>query len=55
MFLIFQLEENLFQRVNMLVQDSDTDFWRTARFLVHTGRQLASHKEGKFLVAIIIR
>lgn len=42
-----QLEENLFQRVNSLIQDSDSDFWRNGRFLIHTGRQLASHKDGK--------
>ncbi|XP_031270291.1 squamosa promoter-binding-like protein 14 [Pistacia vera] len=40
-----QFEGNLLQHVNALVQDSD--FWRNSRFLVHTGRQLASHKEGK--------
>ncbi|GAV65806.1 SBP domain-containing protein [Cephalotus follicularis] len=40
-----QLEGNLLQRVNALVQDSD--FWRNARFLIHTGSQLASHKDGK--------
>ncbi|KAK4859375.1 hypothetical protein QYF36_004440 [Acer negundo] len=42
-----QFEENLLQHVNSLVQDSDLDFWRKARFLLHTGRQLASHKDGK--------
>ncbi|CBI40788.3 unnamed protein product, partial [Vitis vinifera] len=42
-----QLEENLLHRVNSLVQDSDSDFWRNGRFLVHTGRELASHKDGK--------
>ncbi|KAJ0087175.1 hypothetical protein Patl1_09313 [Pistacia atlantica] len=40
-----QFEGNLLQHVNALVQDSD--FWRNSRFLVHTGRRLASHKEGK--------
>ncbi|KAL5780952.1 hypothetical protein ACOSQ2_011689 [Xanthoceras sorbifolium] len=45
-----QLEENLLQHVNSLVQDSDSDFWRKARFLVHTGRQLASHKAGKIRI-----
>ncbi|CAK9183441.1 unnamed protein product [Ilex paraguariensis] len=42
-----QLEENLFQWVSSLVQDYDTDFWGSERFLVHTDRQLASHKCGK--------
>ncbi|XVF74038.1 hypothetical protein PTKIN_Ptkin13bG0029600 [Pterospermum kingtungense] len=42
-----QLEGNLLQYVNCLLQDSNSDFWRKARFLVHTGRQLASHKDGK--------
>ncbi|XWS24642.1 hypothetical protein CRYUN_Cryun28dG0120000 [Craigia yunnanensis] len=42
-----QLEGNLLQYVNCLLQDSDSDFWRKARFLVHTGRLLASHKDGK--------
>ncbi|CAN6580036.1 unnamed protein product [Malus baccata var. baccata] len=42
-----QLEENLVQRVSSLVQSSDSDFWRSGRFLVNTGRQLASHKDGK--------
>uniref|UniRef100_A0A5B6YZU9 Putative squamosa promoter-binding-like protein 14 isoform X1 n=2 Tax=Davidia involucrata TaxID=16924 RepID=A0A5B6YZU9_DAVIN len=42
-----QLEENLPQRVSSLVQDSDSDFWRNGRFLVHTGRQLASHIDGR--------
>ncbi|KAJ9700208.1 hypothetical protein PVL29_005839 [Vitis rotundifolia] len=42
-----QLEENLLHWVNSLVQDSDSDFWRNGRFLVHTGRELASHKDGK--------
>ncbi|KAK8560351.1 hypothetical protein V6N13_082797 [Hibiscus sabdariffa] len=42
------LEGNLLQYVNCLLQDSDSDFWRKARFLVHAGnRQLASHKDGK--------
>ncbi|KAH0920269.1 hypothetical protein HID58_027929 [Brassica napus] len=40
-----QLEENLVQRVSSLVQDSE--FWSNTRFLVNTGRQLASYKHGK--------
>ncbi|EEF52933.1 Squamosa promoter-binding protein, putative [Ricinus communis] len=41
-----RLERNLLQQVDSLVQDSYSDFWRTGRFLLHTGRQLASHKDG---------
>lgn len=44
----FQLEGNLLQQVNCLVQDSYSDFWREARFLVHIGRRLASHKDGEY-------
>ncbi|CAN8234386.1 unnamed protein product [Cochlearia groenlandica] len=40
-----QLEENLLLRVSSLVQDSD--FWGNTRFLVNTGRQLASYKHGQ--------
>ncbi|KAF3524885.1 hypothetical protein F2Q69_00051733 [Brassica cretica] len=40
-----QLEENLVQRVSSLVQDSE--FWSSTRFLVNTGRQLASYKHGR--------
>ncbi|KAH0898005.1 hypothetical protein HID58_047573 [Brassica napus] len=40
-----QLEENLLQRVISLVQDSE--FWSNTRFLVNTGRQLASYKHGR--------
>ncbi|VVA95510.1 unnamed protein product [Arabis nemorensis] len=40
-----QLEENLLQRVSSLVQDSE--FWSNTRFLVNTGRQLASYKQGR--------
>ncbi|PON73252.1 SBP-box transcription factor [Trema orientale] len=43
-----QLQENLLQHLSSLVQSSASDFWRDGRFLVHTGRQLASHKDGKF-------
>ncbi|KAJ7958018.1 Squamosa promoter binding-like protein [Quillaja saponaria] len=42
-----QLEENLIQSVNYLIQSSDSDFWRNGRFLVHTGRQFALHKDGR--------
>ncbi|KAF8106876.1 hypothetical protein N665_0130s0048 [Sinapis alba] len=40
-----QLEENLLQRVSSLVKDSE--FWSSTRFLVNTGRQLASYKHGR--------
>ncbi|CAH8253028.1 unnamed protein product [Arabidopsis lyrata] len=42
-----QLEQNLLQRLGVLLQNSSSDFWRNARFIVNTGRQLASHKNGK--------
>ncbi|XXG46349.1 hypothetical protein AAC387_Pa02g1215 [Persea americana] len=42
-----ELQENLLQHVNSLVRDPGSDFWRTGRFLIHTDRQLASHKDGK--------
>ncbi|XP_043713385.1 squamosa promoter-binding-like protein 14 [Telopea speciosissima] len=42
-----QLQEDLLQRVNSLIQDPDSDFWRSGRFLVHMDRQLVSHKDGK--------
>lgn len=42
-----QLEENFLQHVHSLIQNSDSDFWRGGRFLVHCGSQLASHKDGK--------
>ncbi|RZC54791.1 hypothetical protein C5167_013642 [Papaver somniferum] len=42
-----QLQEDLLQRVNFLVRDLDPGFWSSGRFLVHTDRQLASHKDGK--------
>ncbi|KAL1219766.1 Squamosa promoter-binding-like protein 14 [Cardamine amara subsp. amara] len=42
-----QLEQNLLQRLGVLLQNSHSDFWRNARFIVNTGRQLASHKNGR--------
>lgn len=42
-----QLEGNLLQHLQSLVQNLDNDFWRSGRFLVHTGKKLASHNEGK--------
>ncbi|KAJ6336601.1 hypothetical protein OIU76_006474 [Salix suchowensis] len=42
-----QLERNLLQLVDSLVQDSDSDLWRSGRFLLNTGRQLASQKDGR--------
>ncbi|KAK4428241.1 Squamosa promoter-binding-like protein 14 [Sesamum alatum] len=41
------LEENLLNYVKALVEDIDVDFWGNGRFLVHTDRQMASHKDGK--------
>ncbi|KAJ4916294.1 Squamosa promoter-binding-like protein 14 [Raphanus sativus] len=42
-----QLEQNLLQRVAVMLQDSHSGFWRNSRFIVNTGRQLASHKNGR--------
>ncbi|KFK44212.1 hypothetical protein AALP_AA1G229200 [Arabis alpina] len=42
-----QLERNLMHRIGVLLQDSHSEFWKNARFIVNTGRQLASHKNGK--------
>ncbi|XP_065881441.1 squamosa promoter-binding-like protein 14 [Euphorbia lathyris] len=42
-----QFEKGLLQRVDSLVQESDSDFWRSGRFLLHVGRQLASYKDGR--------
>ncbi|KAJ0257501.1 Squamosa promoter-binding-like protein 16 [Hirschfeldia incana] len=42
-----QLEQNLLQRVAVMLQDSRSGFWRNSRFIVNTGRQLASHKNGR--------
>lgn len=42
-----QLEENFLQRVDSLIHNSDSDFWRNGRFLVYSGSQLASHKDGE--------
>ncbi|KAH0922052.1 hypothetical protein HID58_022070 [Brassica napus] len=42
-----QLEQNLQQRVAVMLQDSHSGFWRNSRFIVNTGRQLASHKNGR--------
>lgn len=47
----FQLEQNFVERVNALVESSDSDFWRSGRFIVHTGRQLVSHKDGEHKLA----
>ncbi|KAJ8747883.1 hypothetical protein K2173_014530 [Erythroxylum novogranatense] len=42
-----QLDRNLLQQVDSLVQCSNSDIWRTGRFLLQTGKQLASHKDGR--------
>ena len=47
--LFLQLERNLLQLVDSLVQDSDSDLWRSGRFLLNTGRQLASQKDGALM------
>ncbi|KAK4489873.1 hypothetical protein RD792_000520 [Penstemon davidsonii] len=45
-----QLEESLVNYVKSLIKDIDVDFWGNARFLVHTDRQMASHKNGKIRI-----
>ncbi|XP_027362881.1 squamosa promoter-binding-like protein 14 [Abrus precatorius] len=45
-----KLEENFLQRVHSLIQNSDSEFWRNGRFLVHSGSQLASHKDGNIRI-----
>ncbi|KAI3750923.1 hypothetical protein L2E82_21843 [Cichorium intybus] len=42
-----QLEGNFLRYINSLLQESDTDFWVSGRFLAHTEKQIASHKDGK--------
>ena len=42
------MEENFLQQVEALLQSSDVEFWRSGRFSVNIGRQLAIHKGGKF-------
>ncbi|XP_068647240.1 squamosa promoter-binding-like protein 15 [Aristolochia californica] len=42
-----EFQEDLLQRVSSLIKDSDSDFWKSGRFLVQTDRHLASHKDGK--------
>ncbi|KAL8126943.1 squamosa promoter-binding-like protein 14 isoform X2 [Apium graveolens] len=41
-----QLEDNLLQNITALVQNSEDPFWRRGRFLVNTGRKLASYQDG---------
>lgn len=45
--LSLQLEQNILYYVKSLVKDIDVNFWANGRFLVHTDRQMAFHKEGK--------
>ncbi|KAG4394323.1 hypothetical protein GLYMA_20G006400v4 [Glycine max] len=45
-----KLEENFLQHVHSLIQNSDSDFWRNGRFLVHSGSQFVSHKDGKIRI-----
>ena len=47
-FFLFQLEENFLQQVNALIQGSDSEFWRSGRFSVNIGRQLAIHNDGEY-------
>ncbi|KAI3783791.1 hypothetical protein L1987_42878 [Smallanthus sonchifolius] len=42
-----QLEGDFLQYINSLLRDSGTDFWGSGRFLAHTEKQIASHKDGK--------
>ncbi|XP_078443958.1 squamosa promoter-binding-like protein 15 isoform X2 [Wolffia australiana] len=42
-----ELHEEFLQRVTALVQRSESDLWRSGRFLVQTDRRLASHKDGR--------
>lgn len=45
-----QLEESFLQRVEVLIQDYDFEFWRSGRFSVNIGRQLAVHKDGRIRI-----
>lgn len=53
MLFLLQLEGNFLQYVNSLLQDSGTDFWETGRFLAHTEKQIASHKDGELCYCFI--
>ena len=48
MLCFLQLEENFLQHVHSLIQKTDSDFWRNGRFLVHSGSQFVSHKDGEY-------
>ncbi|GAB4837617.1 Squamosa promoter-binding-like protein [Ancistrocladus abbreviatus] len=48
-----QFEENLHQHVSTLIHGSDSDFWRSGRFLVHLGKHMASYKDGMIRVCKI--
>ncbi|XP_057794763.1 squamosa promoter-binding-like protein 14 [Salvia miltiorrhiza] len=50
-----QLEDNLLNYVKSLVKDIDIDFWGNGRFLIHTDRQMVSHKEGKIRLCKSLR
>ncbi|KAJ8442141.1 hypothetical protein Cgig2_011331 [Carnegiea gigantea] len=41
-----QLEEKFLQQASAWVQGSDSEFWRSGRFSVNIGRQLAIHNDG---------
>lgn len=49
-----QLEGNFLQYINSLLQDSGTDFWETGRFLAHTDKQIASHKDGELCYCLFL-
>ncbi|KAL0313814.1 UNVERIFIED_CONTAM: Squamosa promoter-binding-like protein 14 [Sesamum angustifolium] len=40
-------QKTFLNHVKSLVKDIDVDFWGNERFLVHTDRQMACHKDGK--------
>ncbi|KAL9666446.1 hypothetical protein QQ045_000778 [Rhodiola kirilowii] len=42
-----QLDQNLLEHVSWLIQRTHIDIWKDGRFLVQTGKQLASHNKGK--------
>ncbi|KAF5760015.1 putative transcription factor SBP family [Helianthus annuus] len=42
-----QLEGDFVRYISSLLRDSGDDFWGTGRFLAHTEKQIASHKDGK--------
>ncbi|XP_027091717.2 squamosa promoter-binding-like protein 14 [Coffea arabica] len=45
-----QFEDKLLHHVKSLIRDFNTDFWGSGRFLLYTGKQLASHVDGKLRI-----